>query len=295
MPRHLFSIDDIHDVEIDSILHRAHQLRDAPHIAHSTGSNAKLVGLLFLQASLRTRLGFAAACARLGWQSVLVVEQRSSDVSMAESIEDTLRVAAGMVDLLVARLPVPIESVAWNSPVSVISGGDAGPFAEHPTQAIADLFAIELERGEVGNLHIAICGDLRMRSARSLIRLLRRRGPRRLSLISVPALMDSDVADDPYSGLGFCNLNEIADVDVLYVSGIPHRAIPENVRDTLRVTNDVMRCLPKNAVVLSPMPVIDEIDSLARQDNRVKIFNQSDNSLYVRMAVLEAFGRASVG
>lgn len=291
MPHHLFSIDDLNESEIDAILVRARKWRETRQGAPSTGHSSKVVGLLFLQTSLRTRLGFATASARLGWQSVSVLEQRASEVSMAESIEDTLRVAAGMVDLLVTRLPVPIGSVASSSPVPVISGGDAGPFAEHPTQALIDLFAIENERGDIRNLHIAICGDLRMRSARSLIKLLHRRRPKRLSLISVPALMDPAYAVNTDPILTQCTLKEASNVDVLYVTGIPHQAIPEDVRDTLRVTHEVMQSLPKNAVVLSPLPVIDEIDAPARQDARIRMFEQSDGSVFVRMAILEALSR----
>ncbi|MBQ0944022.1 hypothetical protein KAK07_11820 [Ideonella sp. 4Y16] len=294
MPRHLVSVDDIRDSELESIFLRARQFRTgARDAARSSRLSGRVVGLLFLQTSLRTRVGFATACARLGWQSVSVFEQRASEVSMAESIDDTLRVAGGMVDLMVTRLPVPVGPVASSSPVPVISGGDAGPLAEHPTQALIDVFAMEQERGRVGDLHIAICGDLRMRSARSLTRLLLRRRPRKLSLISVPALMDPVLAGNPDPILDRCQLSEVSDVDVLYVTGIPHQAIPEDVRDTLRVTSDVMKRLPKNAVVLSPMPVIDEIDSQARCDDRIKMFNQSDNGVYVRMAVLEAMGDAS--
>jgi len=296
MPRHLLSIDDLTDAELDAILLRASELRQAPHAALPSERRGKIVGLMFLQTSLRTRVGFATACARLGWQSVSVLEQRSSEVSMAESIEDTLRVAAGMVDLLVARLPIPVGSVVTNAPVPVVNGGDSGPFAEHPTQALIDLFAIEQERGNIRDLHVAICGDLRMRGTRSLMKLLARRSPGKLSTISVSGLTDHTVASDvDPATVSQLTLKEVSDVDVLYVTGIPHRAIPEDVRDTLRVTGEVMDSLPRDAVVLSPLPVIDEIDAYARRDPRIRMFTQSDNGVYARMAVLEALAGSFSG
>ncbi len=47
------------------------------------------------------------------------------------------------------------------------------------------------------------------------------------------------------------------------------------------------RCAP-NAVVLSPMPVIDEIASTVRGDPRIRMLEQSDDALFVRMALIEA-------
>jgi aspartate carbamoyltransferase catalytic subunit len=40
--------------------------------------------------------------------------------------------------------------------------------------------------------------------------------------------------------------------------------------------------------VLSPMPVIDEIATTARSDPRIGMFRQSDDALFVRMALIEA-------
>jgi aspartate carbamoyltransferase catalytic subunit len=39
---------------------------------------------------------------------------------------------------------------------------------------------------------------------------------------------------------------------------------------------------------LSPMPVIDEIASNARSDPRIGMFQQSDDAVFVRMALTEA-------
>ena len=289
MFRNLLSINDLTDDEITDILDRARYFAANPGAALSNAGPAKLIGLVFLQTSLRTQTGFAAACARLGWQTVTVKELRSSAVSAEESIEDTVRVISGITDLVVARLPRPIASVVAGLPGPVINGGDAGPDAEHPTQALIDLLAIEEELGEIGKLHIAICGDLRLRASRSLLRLLSRRKPGKLSLISVPAL-----ADDCLPELGCVTLNDLADVDVLYVAGIPHLAIPENVRDGLRVTEQVISSLPHSAIVLSPLPIIDEIDPAARSDSRVRMFRQSDRGVPVRMAVLQGLLAANI-
>ena len=81
--------------------------------------------------------------------------------------------------------------------------------------------------------------------------------------------------------------HELSDVDVLYVAGIAHRSIPEDQRDLLRVTADVVAVMPSASIVMSPMPIIDEIDATARHDRRCRFFEQCANGVFVRMALLE--------
>jgi aspartate carbamoyltransferase catalytic subunit len=266
--------------EIRLILDRATSLRAG---AAARLARPPLVGLLFLETSLRTRVGFAAAAARLGGQSIDIAERRGSAVSMPEGWADTLRVVSGNVDLIVARPGRPLDA-AQLRPLLVggfLNGGDAGPCAEHPSQALIDLYAIEQARGPVAQLTVAICGDLRMRAVRSLVRLLGRFPPRRLVAISDPRLADGSIAEHrtPW---------DVDDVDVLYVAGIPHGALDEPGRARLRVDRKALAALPPDAVVLSPMPVIDEISTTARSDPRIRMFQQSDDAQFVRMALIEA-------
>jgi aspartate carbamoyltransferase catalytic subunit len=51
----------------------------------------------------------------------------------------------------------------------------------------------------------------------------------------------------------------------------------------------VLTRLPPGAIVLSPLPVIDEINQSARRDARLRMFWQSDQAVFVRMALLERF------
>ena len=275
-------VDDLGTEEIPHILSRATDLR-----AGAVGRlpRSPLVGLLFLETSLRTRVGFAAAAARLGGQSIDIAERRGNALSMPEGWADTLRVVSGNVDLVIAR-PGRQLDVSQLRPLlvsSFLNGGDTGSSGEHPSQALIDLYAIEQARGPVSRLTVAICGDLRMRAVRSLVRLFARFPPRRLVQISDSRLRDGTevVLEDraPW---------ELGDVDVLYVAGIPHGALDEPGRARLRVDRRALQSLPDDAVILSPMPVIDEIATTARSDPRIRMFQQSDDALFVRMALIEA-------
>jgi aspartate carbamoyltransferase catalytic subunit len=234
---------------------------------------------------LRTRVGFAAAAARLGGQSIDVTERRASAVAMPEGWADTLRVVSGNVDLVVARPARQLDASQLRQVLvsSFLNGGDAGHGSEHPSQALIDMYAIENACGPVSQLTVAICGDLRMRAVRSLVRLFERFPPRQLLQISDPRLSEG-------TGIAAAHREpwELDDVDVLYVAGIPHGALDEPGRARLRVDRRALSALPRHAVVLSPMPVIDEIATSARPDPRIRMFQQSDDALFVRMALIEA-------
>lgn len=284
----IVGVDDLGTEEIRHILSRATTLRAG---AASQLTRPPLVGLLFLETSLRTRVGFAAAAARLGGQSIDIAERRGNAVAVPEGWADTLRVVSGNVDLVVARpgRPLDPEQLYPLLVSSFLNGGDAGRRGEHPSQALIDLYAIEQARGPVCELTVAICGDLRMRAVRSLMRLFARFRPHRLVTISDPRLADS--ADSARGPEGTAERRvpwDVGDVDVLYVAGIPHGALDEPGRAHLRVDRKALAALPPDAVVLSPMPVIDEIATTARSDPRIGMFRQSDDALFVRMALIEA-------
>lgn len=283
----LGSVADLSDGLIDAVLDRAAALADGA--AARQAPRGSVLGLLFLDTSLRTRVGFSAAAGRMSMSVVEVGATRANERSAPESLEHTARVLAGYADAVVARLPVPLSQLAYSGSVPLINGGDAGPLAEHPTQALIDLFAMERQTERpVAELSIAMCGDLTMRAARSLLAMLGRRPPRELLLVTDPALGEPALPDSLRAITRETSLLEIGGVDVLYVVGIPHLALPLSDRERLVVTSDVLARLDDDAIVLSPMPVIDEISSAAMHDPRARFLQQSDDAAAVRTAVLEA-------
>jgi aspartate carbamoyltransferase catalytic subunit len=128
----------------------------------------RTVMLLFYEASTRTRHSFELACKALGADSLSLAAQTSS-VSKGESLLDTLRTSRALgADCVVLRHPAS-GAAAFASrqlDVPVINAGD-GTHA-HPTQALADLFAVRRARGRIAGLRVAIVGDiLHSRVARS--------------------------------------------------------------------------------------------------------------------------------
>ena len=208
---------------------------------------------------------------------------------MPESLEDTIRTISGMVDIMVVRVGLAIDRglIASCTEAPLINGGDEGLRAEHPSQALIDLLAIE-DQGPVADLSIAICGDIRMRSVRSLLSILAHRPPRRLVLVTANDLGDTFTLPGPLQSIVESRtVHQLADIDVLYVTGMHHGTLPERQRSLLRVDAKSMRALPSRAIVLSPLPILDEITSDIRADPRIRMFSQSDDGVAVRMALLE--------
>ena len=282
MVRRLLGIDDLTADEVSAILARAALHADGATRASVDGA---VVALAFFQTSLRTRTGFESAALRIGGRPIVVNDRRSSDVSLPESIEDTVRVLSGYADALVVRADRPAQRLdaAIRADTPWLNGGDE---AEHPSQALIDIFAMERLVGPIAGLHVAITGDVRMRAGRSLLRLLTRSRPARLTVVSDAELGASDPV---VMGSGATVIDSVAaldDVDVLYAVGIP-RGPEEAMRSRFRVGTPTLQVLSDRGVVLSPLPLIDEIALSARNDPRMRFFEQSDLGLFVRMALLE--------
>ena len=280
--RHLITAGDLADDDVGRLLLRTREI--AARSDWNPPTVQPLVGTVFTTPSMRTRVGFEVAARRLGGSSVAITELRvDGAMSASESLGDALRVVAGMVDAVVVRCDDDLRALDLTDlPAPLINGGDA---SQHPTQALIDLAAIEWFAGSVADVHVALVGDLRMRAATSLISLLQRRGVGRLSAIHPPGRGPVDAELERREPGAF------AGIDAVIMIGLPpgrgESVLDDAGRATYALDERGLEALPEHAVVLSPMPVIDELSPAARQDPRLRMFEQSDLGVAVRTAVLE--------
>lgn len=54
------------------------------------------------------------------------------------------------------------------------------------------------------------------------------------------------------------------------------------------ITADKVGLLPKNSIILHPLPRVKEISAEVDKDPRAKYFEQAGNGLYIRMAILDS-------
>jgi ornithine carbamoyltransferase len=117
----------------------------------------RTLGLVFEKPSLRTRVSFEAAIARLGGNAIFL---RGKDVGLGvrESVFDFARVISQYVDVLAVRTfsQSIVEELASHSTIPVIN---ALSDSSHPCQAIADMVTIREQRGPLAGQKLVFVGD----------------------------------------------------------------------------------------------------------------------------------------
>jgi len=124
--------------------------------------DSKLIGLLFFEASTRTRINFEVAASREGHQSFLVSSSLGTSIEKGETIEDTLdNVLAMNPDLVVVRSDENFNQKKYfeNHKIPMISGGWGK--ISHPTQALLDIRCLLKQGLTYEQMKIVIVGDIR--------------------------------------------------------------------------------------------------------------------------------------
>lgn len=260
----------------------------------------RIMATLFYEPSTRTRLSFESAMLRLGGSVVGTEAAREfSSVIKGETLEDTIRMVSSYADLIVLRHDQAgaAARAAAVSSVPVVNAGD-GP-GEHPTQALLDLYTIRSERGSAEGVHIAFCGDLRFgRTVHSLVQLLSLHPGVRMSFVAPEVVqVGADLQSRMRTaGVPFRltdRLDDVIDsVDVVYQTRVQKERFADledfdAARQAIRIDAEVMRALPERAIVMHPLPRVDEIATEVDADPRAAYFRQARNGVAIRMALLD--------
>ena len=296
--QHIVAVNQFDRDWIRDLFDRADVMRAGKHDPDSL--RGKILATIFYEPSTRTRLSFESAMLRLGGQVVSTENAREfSSAIKGETVEDTVRIISGYADAIVIRHHEQGASkrAAAVSPVPIINGGD-GP-GEHPTQALLDFYTIRAELGRLDGVKIALVGDLRYgRAARSLAMLFRLVPNAELTFVSPPAVpMGDDIKhlldehqvrwnDEPDM------LKAIATVDVVYQTRIQKEryATPDEYNESKGIyiiDEQAMQHMQSHAILLHPLPRVDEITTAVDNDPRAAYFRQARNGVFVRMALLE--------
>lgn len=257
----------------------------------------KIMATLFYAPSTRTRFSFEAAMYRLGG-NVLSTEQAkmfSSEIK-GEMLEDTIRIIANYCDIIVIRHHEEggAKRAADVSPIPVINAGD-GSGGQHPTQALLDLYTIYNECKTLDGLSVAIIGALdRGRTARSLAYLLSKFERTKIYFIAPQEMqIQPDILEHlEEKGISYelssTTENIINKVDVVYQTRIDKDRLRGKEIDLsiYNIDQNVLKRMKKNAIILHPLPRSVEISHDVDSDRRAAYFRQSENGLYVRMALI---------
>jgi len=152
--RDLLSLDDLQPDQLLALLDLARALKSGERVASLRG---KVLGLIFLKASTRTRVSFSVAMYQLGGQ-VLDLSPASTQVGRGEPVRDTARVLSRYVQGLAIRTfaQAELEEYARYADVPVIN---ALTDLEHPCQILADLLTVQECFGGLAGRKLAYIGD----------------------------------------------------------------------------------------------------------------------------------------
>lgn len=296
--RHLMNPLDFSVEELDKLFALADDIeKDPTKYAHKC--DGRILATCFYEPSTRTRLSFESAMTRLGGRVIGFSDAASSSASKGESVSDTIRIISCYADICAMRHPkegAPMVA-AEKSLIPVINAGDGGH--QHPTQTLIDLMTIRRRKGRLDGLTIGLCGDLKFgRTVHSLIKTMARCQDIRFVLISpeelrVPDYIIKDVLEAnqiPYRETR--SLEEsMPELDILYMTRVQKERF-FNEEDYVRLKNSYILTLEKmelakpDMAVLHPLPRVNEIDLDVDDDPRAAYFEQVQNGVYVRMALI---------
>ncbi len=284
---HLCSPEDLSDEAIIRILDQAERFAADPR-ASADLLQGRIIATAFFEPSTRTRLSFESAAQRLGAGVIGFADANTTSGTKGETLEDTVRVLNGYADALVMRHPEKgaATRAAAVATIPIINAGDGA--GEHPTQTLLDLFTIRRHLGGLENKTVAVIGDLRYgRTVHSLVPALRRLGAK---IVAVPA-PGLDLPAD----LGEVTVVDLetaaTQADVLYVTRVQRERFEDQASydaaaGRLRVDKQLLERTGSHAIVMHPLPRVDEISDDVDSLPAAKYFEQAWNGVPVRMAVL---------
>jgi aspartate carbamoyltransferase catalytic subunit len=298
--RHLLTIDGLDRSLIEKLLARAryYLARRGAQAPRDASLRGFTVANLFFEASTRTRASFELAAKRLDAE-VLNLDVNTSSRLKGESILDTIYTLEAMhVDIFVVRdasTGVPAMIAAEVAPeVCILNAGESD--AAHPTQGLLDLLTIQLHKGEISNLCVAITGDIRhSRVARSAAHALQLFDVAELRFVGPAEFMPEpdefpeakrfDELDPGISGADVIMALRIQKERFQSTSSIPDS---EQYFRQFGLTAQRMQAANPKAIVMHPGPmnrgteIADEVADGAASVIR----EQVGNGVAVRMAVL---------
>lgn len=292
--QHILSAAQFDRKTLEEIMAQAAQMEQIIADGHSDLAKGKIMATLFYEPSTRTRLSFEAAMLRLGGTIISETDVNFSSITKGEVLSDTARIVGGYADIIAIRSKTPGDAkiMADYSGVPVINGGDGS--AEHPTQALLDLYTItkHLPLG-AAPLKVAFVGDLKYgRTVHSLCTMLRNFPDIEMhfmapELIHIPEKYWQD-GDHKHTTL---DPAIIAQMDIVYDTRVQQERFErpadyDLVKDEFIFNADLVTQMKPDAILMHPLPRVNEIAHDVDELPQAKYFEQAINGVPVRMALI---------
>jgi aspartate carbamoyltransferase catalytic subunit len=263
--------------------------------------------LYFSQPSSRTFLSHLAACQILGVTTGSVRDAATSSEFKGESHEDSIRTFSSYFDMIIMRSPEQglAEKMAWelsnsSRPIPILNAGSGKD--QHPTQALLDIYTLFRSfenRDGIDGKTVVFCGDLmRGRTVRSLSYLLTNfknvrqvfvapqelQVPADVVMVLAKKGVDFEVTDDLRAS--------VRTADAVYMTRIQDEwdeskgASAKIDTSRFKFGAEELKLLPKDGIIMHPLPRRDEIATCCDHDPRAMYWRQMRNGMWIRAALI---------
>ncbi len=295
MKHSLVSIANLDKEKINYLLSMAEEFEQHPNRKLLDG---RVVATLFFEPSTRTRLSFETAANRLGARVIGFTDPKVTSSSKGETLKDTIMMVSNYADVIVMRhfLEGAALYASEVSPVPVVNAGDGAN--QHPSQTMLDLYSIYKTQGTLEGLHITLVGDLKYgRTVHSLIMAMRHFNPTFHFIAPRELAMPEEYKIYCREhGINFEENEEfdedvIAQADILYMTRVQRERFTdlmeyERVKDVYILKRQMLAKAKDNLRILHPLPRVNEIAYDVDEDPHAYYFQQAQNGLYAREAII---------
>ncbi|HBS05522.1 MAG TPA: aspartate carbamoyltransferase [Leptospiraceae bacterium] len=262
----------------------------------------KILVSAFYEPSTRTRLSFESAWHRLGGDIMSITDPNTTGIAKGESLSDVGEMFNNYGDVVVLRdnSEDSVYSMLDSLRIPIINAGNG--IDEHPTQALADIYAIMKwnpafgtgQLSEDEKLTIGVIGTPnRMRTVRSLLLLLSLFSDsiRKVYIVN-PArnVLDDDQKQElEKAGLNLEVVHKFRDIlpemDVVYINSIAWVGDSyETLTGDIKLTSKSQ--LKPGAIILHPLARGEELDESLDGTEHNWYFSQARGAVFIRMALL---------
>lgn len=297
--KNLLYLKDLRKDEINQLLDLSdHYLNSKSSHEFENLLKNQSIASLFFEPSTRTSASFQVAAKRLGAETIIIDEKKSS-ATKGETVLDTIRnlEAMGVRAFIIRTGDKDLFRPLINdvSPdTHIISAGESS--ISHPTQGLLDLLTIRQAKGAFEDLKVIIMGDIsHSRVARSLAEGLHIMNTRNITLISpeefkpeMSFFPSASYEEDPNKGLSDADVIVTLRVQKERIESSESNLSLEQYSDEYQLSEDKLELCKPDAIVMHPGPINRgiEISDRVADGKQSVILKQVENGVAMRMAVL---------
>ncbi len=266
--------------------------------------DGKIAVTAFFEASTRTRTSFESAILRLDGKVISIADGRTTGQAKGESLADIGEMFNAYADLVImrhTRTSAP-DDMLENLRIPLINAGNGS--GEHPTQALADWFALlkwkpylaERRQPEEPLLNLGILGTPgSMRAVKSFL-LMALLFKEHIGKVTVISELADPFGDDVTEQLKQADIDyevsndvreHLPELDVIYMNSIAFLGDSYKTMDS-RFKLNAESPIKESAVILHPLARLDELDTSLDKSHHNLYFSQAHGAVFIRQALLMA-------